>query len=267
MQIDWGEAPNVNDPGRVVAHRGASQVAPENTLAAFRKAAEQGARWVEFDVSLLGDATPVVHHDGTLERCTNGAGRLGEMTVADLGRIDAGGWKSSLYAGEPLPRLEAALETLAELALHANLEIKPHDVAPGLNAEVVAQTLKFARKPGGSFEETIVVSSFDLESLEAFRVLMPDQPIALLYNDPPVGWQEDARRLRAAAVHMNYRYLTDEIGGDVAREGMDLRVFTINRPEVVAPFRDLGLTGVITDHPPIFLEDPDWRDWAGRARS
>ena len=71
--------PNVPNKGRIIAHRGASQTAPENTLAAFRKALEQGVNWVEFDVSLLGDSTPVLHHDDTLDRCTDGTGPLSAL--------------------------------------------------------------------------------------------------------------------------------------------------------------------------------------------
>lgn len=249
--------PNVADPGRVVAHRGASQTAPENTLAAFRQAADQGARWIEFDVSLLGDRTPVIHHDGTLERCTDARGPLSALDKAHLAAIDAGGWKSSIYAGEPLPTLEAALAVIGELDLYANLEMKPHDTDPALNAQVVADALAVC----GATAERILVSSFNHAALHALRAILPDQPLAVLWNDPEPDWQYGARAMGAAALHMNYRYLNDRVLRDTRREEMDLRVFTINQPDVVVPFRDLGLTGVITDHPPLYLEDPEWADW------
>ena len=79
--------PDTSTPGRIVAHRGASRIAPENTLSAFRVAAQQGARWLEFDVSLLGDNTPVLHHDATLDRCTDSAGPLDRLTASDLAAI------------------------------------------------------------------------------------------------------------------------------------------------------------------------------------
>ena len=90
--------PNVLNKGRIIAHRGASQVAPENTLAAFRKALEQGVDWVEFDVSLLGDDTPVIHHDETLDRCTDATGTLREIGQNHLATIRAGKLQGPAFA-------------------------------------------------------------------------------------------------------------------------------------------------------------------------
>ncbi|MEM1162207.1 MAG: glycerophosphodiester phosphodiesterase family protein, partial [Pseudomonadota bacterium] len=117
--------PNLPDPGRIIAHRGASQVAPENTLKAFRTADRQGAYWLEFDVSLLGDGTAVIHHDDTLDRCTNATGPLSGIAAADLSDIEAG-------EGEPLPTLSAALDLIKEFGFFANLEMKPHALEPGI---------------------------------------------------------------------------------------------------------------------------------------
>src|SRR5690606_3020467 len=112
--------------GEVQAHRGASTVAPENTIAAFRAARDQGARWVELDVALLADGTPVVIHDVTLDRTTNGKGPLGEMTAADLAGLDAGSWFGAQFAGERLSTLPDVLTALGELGLNVNVEIKQH---------------------------------------------------------------------------------------------------------------------------------------------
>ena len=122
--------PDTDTPGRIVAHRGASRAAPENTLAAIRLASRQGARWLEFDTSLLGDATPVLHHDATLDRCTGATGPLDRLAAADLAGIDAGGWFGAQFAGEPLATLAQALDLFEELGLSANLEMKPHTAAP-----------------------------------------------------------------------------------------------------------------------------------------
>jgi len=108
--------PDTGTRGRIVAHRGASRIAPENTLAAFRLASRLGAHWLEFDVSLLGDATPVLHHDATLERCTDATGPLDRLAVADLAGIDAGGWFGVQFAGEPLATLAPALDLITGFA-------------------------------------------------------------------------------------------------------------------------------------------------------
>ncbi|MBY8976336.1 hypothetical protein KHP62_10995 [Rhodobacteraceae bacterium NNCM2] len=250
--------PTTSDPGRIIAHRGASRMAPENTLAAFREAHSQGVSWIEFDVSLIGDGTPIIHHDGTLDRCTNQSGPITSITAGDLPGITAGGWFSPRYSDEPLPRLDAALDLIGELDLYANLEIKTHDEAPERIAGVVETHLaqySWSR-------DRIVVSSFEIPTLEAFRRLSPEQPVAVLWSDPPTGWQEVTRRLSASALHIDYRSITSELLLEAKREGLDLRVYTINQPDLMVPFRQAGLTSVITDHPPLFLEQPEWKAWS-----
>lgn len=249
--------PDTSSPGRIVAHRGAKRVAPENTLAAFRAAARQGTRWLEFDVSLLGDGTAVVHHDETLERCTNATGPLTAIGAGDLPAIDAGSWFGPAFAGEPLPTLDQALGQILDLGLSANLEIKPHDADPGPVAAAVAAAL--ARRPWT--EARILVSSYDLGALAALRRLMPGQPLAVLYDDPPQDWPDTVAALRASSLHIWYEFLTPEVLRRARSHRVHVRVFTVNEPARMLPFRDLGLTGVITDHPPLFLDDPDWRAW------
>ncbi|MEM0923778.1 MAG: glycerophosphodiester phosphodiesterase family protein [Pseudomonadota bacterium] len=251
--------PNTADPGRIIAHRGASHVAPENTLTAFREAARQGVRWIEFDVSLLGDSTAIVHHDPTVDRCSLSTGALSDLRIGDLPKLDMGSRKALRYAGETMPLLSEVLDLMEQLELFANLEIKLHHYAPEVAAAVVASHLD--ARPWS--RDRIIVSSFRHEVLAELREIAPAQPIALLYRAPPPGWEGACRDLRAAAVHLEFRHLSEEVLRGAERAGLDVRVYTINRPDVVAPFREIGLTGVITDHPPLFLDEPDWRDWAG----
>lgn len=256
------ERPMISDPGRVIAHRGASRAAPENTLAAFRAAHRQGARWVEFDVSPLGDGTPVVFHDGTLDRCTDHSGPLAGISRSDLARIHAGAQFGPAFAREPLPTLDAVLDLVEQLGLHANLELKAHPARPGRRvgdlAEPVAALLR-QRPWAGS---RIVTSSFDEDELVAFRELAPDAPVALLFEEPPPDWRLRLAALRAEALHLDYTYLRQSLLTEARSFGFRVRVYTINQPELMEPFRGHGLTGVITDHPPLFLQDPDWAAWA-----
>jgi glycerophosphoryl diester phosphodiesterase len=253
--------PDTDSPGRVIAHRGASRVAPENTLSAFREAARQGARWIEFDVSLLGDGTPVIHHDATLDRCTNRTGPLAGLSAADLAKIDAGGRHGTAFADEPLPTLDQALGLIGGLGLSANLEMKLHDRDPELMARTVAAAL--GRHPWT--QARIVVSSFDLAPLAALRRLMPEQPLAVLYEPAPADWPDVLRRLRARSLHIWHEHLDAGLLARAGAEGFRVRVYTINEPDRMAPFRGAGLTGVITDHPPLFLDDPAWAAWAATA--
>lgn len=250
--------PDTASAGRLIAHRGASRVAPENTLSAFRAAARQGARWLEFDVALLGDGTPVIHHDATLDRCTNRQGPLSALGAGDLAALDAGSWFDAAFAGEPLATLEQALDLIEALHLSANLEMKLHDAAPEAMAEAVGAAL--ARRPWTAAR--ILVSSFDMAPLAALRARLPQQPLAVLHEQPPDDWAETLHRLRARSLHIAHECLNAELAGRAEAEGFHLRVYTVNEPERVARFRGAGLTGVITDHPPLFLDDPHWAAWA-----
>ncbi len=244
---------------RIIAHRGAKQVAPENTLAAFRIAARQGARATEFDVSLLGDGTPVLHHDATLDRCSDRTGPLTAIGRADIAGIDCGSWFSGAFVGEPLASLDQGLDLLRELDFVSNLEMKPHGASDAM-AQAVAKIL--GRR--SEARARILVSSFDLSALAAFRAWMPEQPIALLYHDPPADWPETLEDLAASSLHVWRENVTEGLIRATAEAGVHLRVYTVNDPAEMAPYRDCpvgGLGGIITDHPPAFLDDADWARW------
>ncbi|WP_285671737.1 glycerophosphodiester phosphodiesterase family protein [Paralimibaculum aggregatum] len=245
---------------RIIAHRGASRAAPENTLAAFRAAIAAGVRTVEFDVSLLGDGTPVLHHDAALDRCTDGRGPLSAIGAADLAGIDAGAWFSPNFAGERIPQLGEALDLLGGAGLTANLEMKPH----GADPEPLVQAVLAAMDARPGMAERIVVSSFDAGALAALRARAPAQALAMLYKEPPADWRERLSALGIGALHMRHTALTPEHLAEARAAGIALRVFTVNDPAGLVPLRLPGLDGVITDVPRRFLDDPGWAAWAGR---
>lgn len=255
------DTPRPDAFARVIAHRGASGSAPENTLAAFRLAAELGARAIEFDVSLLGDGTAVVCHDGTLDRCTNRAGPLAAIGLRDLPGIDAGGWFGAGFAREALPTLEAVLDLIEALGLQANLEMKAHDAAPGPLAAAVAAAL--ARRDWAA--RRITVSSFDHGELAALRRLAPRCPLAVLYEAPAPDWREFLAALDAEAIHLDYTALDAAVLDAARRDGRAVRVYTVNDPSAVLGLRDAGLDGLFTDHPSRFLSDPGWAAWDRRG--
>jgi len=245
--------PAPDHPPRVVAHRGASGTAPENTLAAFRAAAAVGTRWLEFDVTLLGDGTPVIHHDATLDRTTNRTGPLSALSAADLSGIDAGSHFDARFAGEPLPTLEDTLDFLCAEKLQANIELKPHG-APGNTARAVVGLL--GARPRAPAHVTI--SSFDHDALAVVRRLAPALPIALLYKALPPGWQEKAASLGAEAVHLAASN-TDAAAVVAAHAaGLALRCYTVNDPTEAARLGACKVDAIFTDYPERFLADPAW---------
>jgi glycerophosphoryl diester phosphodiesterase len=143
---------------RIIAHRGGGTLAPENTLAGIRKAAEMGFGGVEFDVMLSADEVPVLIHDETLERTTNGHGSVAATPYATIARLDAGAWFGPKYQGERVPTFEQAGKLCVELGLWANVEIKP---APGFERETAAAAAKLAVElwRGGSRKPCCLLST------------------------------------------------------------------------------------------------------------
>lgn len=234
----------------VQAHRGASAIAPENTIAAFRAAAEQGARWVELDVALLADGTLVVIHDDSVDRTTSGTGNLGSLTRADLDRLDAGSWFHAQYAGERLPTLEETVAVLGELGLGANVEIKQHKHHKSLDQLVRAVQQAISQRPP---EMQIMISSFDPEALAAMHVMEPDLEMAMLWSELPPDWEERLAAIPATTIHLNYKALSVGFLERARARGIKVRAWTSNDPVELMSFWRAGLTGVITDNPKVYL--------------
>ncbi|HTM78079.1 MAG TPA: glycerophosphoryl diester phosphodiesterase [Devosia sp.] len=234
----------------VQGHRGASAVAPENTIAAFRAARDQGARWVELDVALLGDGTLVVIHDPTLARTSSGKGSLASVSRAELDGIDAGGWFGPEFRGEKLPTFAQTLVALGELGLNVNVEIKQHAHHKSLAqlTGAVHEALQ-QRNP----QTRVMISSFDAEALKAMGRLDPGYELAMLWSELPADWRAVLDAIPAKAVHLNYRHLTFSFLEAARERGIVVRAWTCNAPEKLAPFWAEGLAGVITDNPKLYL--------------
>ena len=238
----------------VVAHRGASGGAPENTLGAIRLAAEQGARCVEIDVSISRDDVPYVHHDETLDRCTSGKGRLCERSAEELDALTADrraigtGEESvdtSRWLGEPLPRLAAAIALCDELGLGLNLEIKPAGGLEERTARAICPLIERywpARLP-------FVFSSFSTLALDAARSALPDAARALLVGQVPADWRSRLARHGCRNLHCDGHRLDTATARALRAAGAGLYCYTVNDPELGRRLIDDGVHGVITDHP------------------
>lgn len=239
---------------RVVGHRGAAAAAPENTLAGFRAAAACGTRWVEVDVALTADGVPVLLHDETLDRTSNGKGSIAAMRAADVARLDAGSWFSPRFAGEPMPTLEAALAEAARLGLGLNLEIKP---TPGLSRETARATCAMVRRLWPARMPRPVLSSFQLDALEEAKAVAAELPRGLLLeSDWPGGaasWVETARRLGCAAIHPKHSMVDRAAARTVTGDGFTLAVYTVNDGARARDLVALGVDTVITDEPEAIL--------------
>lgn len=235
---------------RVIGHRGAASLAPENTLAAIRAAAEVGTLWVETDVRLLGDGTPVLHHDATVDRCSNGTGALSCYDRVSISRLDAGRWYGETFAGERIPLLTEALNLIRDLGLGVNLELKEDSRATAARlVDAVHRTLRAVALPG----DRVLVSSFAPAVLKASRAQAPWLRVGGLWSRLPRDWHQRAAALGAVSVHCDWRYLTERAAGAVKAAGLDLYCYTVNEPRVFSPCWGWGVDGVFTDRPQEFL--------------
>ena len=222
---------------KIVAHRGGGALAPENTLGAIRKGASMGFKGVEFVVMLTADALPIIIHDETLERTTNGRGQVPLMKYSELVSLDAG-------KGERIPTFEEAARLCRELGVWANVEIKPakgHERATGLAVSLLARDLwRGAALPP-------VLSSFSIVALEAAQEAAPELRRGYLVDKVPGDWRGTMKRLGCVALHCNYKSFTPELAREAHAAGYAILLWTVNDPEVARQMLDKGADCLVTD--------------------
>lgn len=228
---------------RVFAHRCGGALAPENTLAGLRIAAQRGCAAVEFDVMLSADGSPWLIHDETLERTTDGAGRVCATRDADLARLDAGSRHHRAFRGEPLPTLAAAAALCRQLGLLANVEIKPAGGFEVLTGEVVArQVLELWRDA-----PLPLVSSFSEAALAAAREAAPQLPIGCLWERPPADWHAQIDALGALTLHCAASAVNDELLAEARASAIPVLCYTVNDPLEAAALFARGVAAVFSD--------------------
>jgi glycerophosphoryl diester phosphodiesterase len=221
---------------RWIAHRGGGSLAPENTLAGIRLAARLGYRAVEFDVMLSADGTPILIHDETLERTTNGIGNVCETPDALLFALDAGD-------GEQIPRFAEAAALCRDLGLLANVEIKPatgHEVA---TAEVVARLTADLWR-GAEIQPL----------LEVARDLAPEIRRGVLFEAPPADWLAEFRRLHAISLHCDADLLSDEVLADARGHDIPVLCYTVNSEKQAKMLFARGVSALFTDRLDLFAQ-------------
>lgn len=238
-----GRPPALEGVPRVIAHRGASAEAPENTLPAFDLAAEMGAGGIECDVRLTADDVPVIHHDDTVDRTTDGGGRVDKHTLDELRDLDAGTGRGRRFHGTTVPTLDEVLDRYAR-RLWLDLELKPgrSDVATLVDA--VAEALQAHDDPPG-----VLLSSFRPDALEVARDRLPDVPRALIVAEVPdaVPLGEVTEGLDGLGV--NKAAVTDDLVDRVHDLDLVLFAWTVNDVGAARDLYEAGVDGVITDDP------------------
>lgn len=226
---------------QVVAHRGASGEAPENTLAAFRRALEMGVDAVELDVHLCADGEPVVIHDSLLDRTTGAKELVKDLPLDALRRLDAGRWFGERFAGERIPTLAEALDLLRPVRVIVEIKNGPI-FYPGI-AGLVADLVRVAG------HRAVTVSSFDHPVLLDVKAHAPELETAVLYFARPLDPVRLARDVGAGVLQPHWTYLTPDAVSGAHAAGLRVETWVVDEPAHLAHVIGLGVDGVITNHP------------------
>jgi glycerophosphoryl diester phosphodiesterase len=227
-----------------IAHRGAGKLAPENTLAAFRVGASHGYRAFECDVKLSADGVPFLLHDTTLERSSSGQGTASQLSWSALSRLDAGGWHSRAFAGEPLPTLDGIAAYCISNNFALNIEIKP---TPGDELATGAKVATEVARLWVGQAVPPLLSSFSPEALGAARDSDPRWTRALLLDTLRDGWFDEARALGCVAVVTNHQVMDAALIAQLHGAGLRALVYTVNDAATAQRLLAIGIDGIITD--------------------
>jgi glycerophosphoryl diester phosphodiesterase len=230
----------------IFAHRGASAHAPENTLPSFQLAAEQGARALELDAQLTADGAVVVFHDSTVDRTTNGKGRISDLTLAEIKTLRIAGPPGSSDQQESIPTLEEVFSALP-LSILINIELKnlttPFDKLP----ETVCRLIRDENK-----QDQVLVSSFNPLALSRFHRCLPDVPLGRLVHKAPTAdfflffpWLIKGFR----SIHLSSAIANKHRVASFHSHGKLVFTYTLNRSEDILKSLQAGVDGFFTDDP------------------
>ncbi|MFP4528500.1 MAG: glycerophosphodiester phosphodiesterase [Candidatus Kapaibacterium sp.] len=235
----------------VTAHRGASGNAPENTLPAFRKAVEAGARMAEVDVQITSDGRVVAFHDDTLDRTTNAKGPVAERNYDELRSLDAGSWFDKEFAGTKIPSLEEVIDVIKD-KLYLNIEVKSY---PGGNV-----TRDLARivgtVEGAGYAEYTLYSSFDHKLLSAIKTIDPALPTAaiMIPGDERLP-SEISRETGSEGFVCSIAQISERIAEDAEKHGIFTAVYPVDTPVQLDLTLRFGVKSIVTNFPGEIIEE------------
>lgn len=231
-----------------VAHRGATGYAPENTIAAFDLAVDMKADYIEIDVQRSKDGELVLIHDTTVDRTTDGTGKVGDLTFEQLRSLDAGSWKGEQFAGELIPTFEEILDRYHG-KIGILIELKAPELYPGIE-EQVAEVLK-ERNLDKPQNEKIIIQSFNFESVKRVDQLLPKVPVGVLTSNRADTTLEALQEFSTYADWFNpsYGIVTEELVNRVHSQGMQIGSWTVRSQEAADFLFEMGVDAIISDYP------------------
>lgn len=239
LHLIFRSKPNM-EPG-IISHRGAAGLTPENTLAAIREGINHNADFIEVDVQRSADGVLILMHDQTVDRTTDGHGKIGKLTWDEISKLDAGSHFSKEYAGETVPLLNAAIKMLEGSSTNLIMEVKRPHLYPGIE-EQIAETIQ-------NFEsqDRITIVSFDYEWLKKFNMLMPNVSIGLL-SLYPINIPKIAKN-QSVDVYWSSVILDPTLIRRLHNQGYQVWIWTIDNPQIIRLLIWLGVDGITTNRP------------------
>ena len=230
---------------RLVAHRGGGSLAPENTMAAIRLGQSLGYRMHEIDVKLSQDDVPLLLHDEVLTRTTNGKGRAADLPWSQLRVLDAGGWHSVEFRGEPVPSYEEVVKQFRSKDTACHVEIKP---TPGFDRHTGSKVALESRRLWEGAPQPPVFSSFSFEALMAAKEAAPEIRRGWLVSQfTDADWPR-LEKLEAASLHTNHKNATPELVRELHARGYKVMLYTVNEVDTAQRWLDAGVDGMFTDN-------------------
>ena len=243
-----------NDGFIIIAHRGASAYAPENSHSAFELAIAMKAEMIELDVSLSKDGIPVVIHDETLDRTTTGRGSVQDYILEELKTLDVGSWFSEKFKNEPFPTLEEVLSYTKD-RIAVNIEIKTEVVTNEIEGGIAQKSLEIVERLG--VQDQVIFSSFDYRVLKHLEALNPDMPKAMLYEKSQSGKKlpsELVSEYKVDVFNCSHRQLSKAWAKDLNDHSIPFLVYTVNDERTMKKVIGLGATGIFSDKPDLLKE-------------
>lgn len=237
---------------KIIAHRGASSICPENTLPAFQKALGLHADGIELDIHMTQDHVLVVAHDERIDRVSNGKGMIRDYTLKELKSFDFGGWFGPEYTNVSLPTLEEVLELIHDWDGLLNIELKSGPIFyPGIEQAVLNMVRQHNK------EDQVIYSSFNHYSLREIKQIDPTAHIGLLYMTGLVEPWRYATFMKAEALHpLHYNIIPEMVKGCKAHH-IALHPYTVDREEDIQALLQLQVDGIITNKPDVALQIRD----------
>ncbi len=228
----------------IFAHRGSAGTHPENTLEAFQAALEANADGIELDVQLTKDLIPVVIHDETVDRTTNGTGWVKDLTLKEIQALDAGSWFHPTFSTARIPTLEEVLHWISPTSLLVNIELKNGVIRyPGIEKIVLDLVIEL------HLTDRVIVSSFNHYSLVEVRRLNADIETAILFMEGLYEPWNYAKSIGANALHCFLPVAVPELLSGAYQAGTPVRPFTVNDDQHIQALIKGGCSAIITDWP------------------